>query len=916
MVIRALLIMLLLAVGSAHAGTVNVPGDYPTIQAAIDAAPDGSTVQVAAGTYQEQLTFAAITRSLVVRGNPDDPASVVVNGAVGPRSTVHVVDTGASVVIEGFTFTGGKGFDGYGGGLFFANSQAVVRHVVLTGNHAPLDGGGAFILSAGGLFEDVTFQNNSAGRFGGGILVLGSNGVPSTTVFDRCRFLDNEAGTDDRGNGWGGGMYVSDSSPTFVGCLIEGNLSRFAAGGVCVLGHRNAAPSLATFRDTLITDNTTEPHDANGEAQGGGMHIESNVVATLERVVVRGNLASAGGGLSNYQARYVITDSVIEDNQGIANPNSGSGGYGGGIWASAVNVPGNLGPSVYVTLVRSVVRRNASTLAAGILIQGDFSGLTTNRGYLELTDSIVAGNQAFESGGGILADRATSAITRSMLLQNRAQGTSGWGGAFMSIGGSDTTILDSTIAGNTVPYIGGGLLIDQGGVLSVDGSRFLGNAATTATPLGGSAIAVTDLVGTGGPATGLVRNSRFVGNGTGHDIYESTCLGGGLSAIAYHDNVFYDGGGIYTRNCDDVANTASAFNALGSGKAQGNSIARTDVLHFLAAPATIIPGTQSTLAWTVANADGITIDGGVGLVADPLGSADVSPPVTSTYTLTTGSGDEASVLVTVACTAIGIPIPRSPSNGNTSQKPSRVTLSWFAATGASAYDVYLDTVDASTPIATDLSTTELVVENLPPSTRHRWRVVAKSPACDSPSVSPVFDFTTCTDDACAFTDDFGDGDASNWTSFGRGSATVVDGALQLATKGRFAVSPPQPARTDVTVALTLHFRAGRRSVRVLFAYQDGKHFRELLITAKGTWKLRERNGRKRKTYASGRQVVDATAPLPVRLVIAGATATAFSGDTTVVTATYPAPVAGTLWVQAQRATIAIDDVVIQAPPAS
>jgi nitrous oxidase accessory protein NosD len=95
---------------AAHAATV--PGSYPTVQAAIDAAAPGSTITVARGTYVEQVV---ITKDVTLVG--DKGKSVVRSPQTLTPFAVHLPDNraltaivrvggGAHVRISGFTVAG------------------------------------------------------------------------------------------------------------------------------------------------------------------------------------------------------------------------------------------------------------------------------------------------------------------------------------------------------------------------------------------------------------------------------------------------------------------------------------------------------------------------------------------------------------------------------------------------------------------------------------------------------------------------------------------------------------------------------------------------------------------------------------------------------------------------------------------
>jgi len=241
------------------AATINVPGDYPTIQEAVDAADPGDSILVAAGTYPETVT---ITEEVILKGENREtttiqgPAagntvtvyadgteisgfSITNSGSTYPESGLFL-DTAGQCVIKDINASNNGGFgifamwaednvisenlvtyNGYcgirvdmsrnyifdntcnsntGDGVFMYGASGSV----LDGNLASLNGEGG--ISAQGIFEDMMISENlAADNLKSGILLYA--GVD-------CEVVNNTS----MGNGWSG-VDVGSSS----GVTIEGN---------------------------------------------------------------------------------------------------------------------------------------------------------------------------------------------------------------------------------------------------------------------------------------------------------------------------------------------------------------------------------------------------------------------------------------------------------------------------------------------------------------------------------------------------------------------------------------------------------------------------------------------------------------------------------------------------------------------
>ncbi len=276
------------------ASTYTVPGDFLTIQEAIDATSigyyydennlfvwDRDTILVSPGIYYENLVIQ--DKSLVLRSTDGAESTTIDGDQVGSVLHIYQSSNNSSAkatrpIIEGFTLTNGN--SGSGGGILASPwADPSFKNMTITNNTAGYGGG---VYAGYGVcfivFEDSIIANNHADYYGGGIY-----GSISCTTLRNTQLINNTAGVS------GGGVATLGFCTGFGAfeSVIAGNSAMDSGGAMFNYGSSRCGSSVRATNSLLVN---------NSAATGGGIYLGYYGGGYLSFSTVSNNTATSQGG--------------------------------------------------------------------------------------------------------------------------------------------------------------------------------------------------------------------------------------------------------------------------------------------------------------------------------------------------------------------------------------------------------------------------------------------------------------------------------------------------------------------------------------------------------------------------------------------------------------------------------------------
>ena len=374
------------------------PGDYTSIQSAINAADHNDVIIVDPNRYYENINF--LGKAITLKSSDPNNSSIIATTIIDGNRPADV-NYGSAVifnsgedndsVLTGFTITGGTG------------SWAVISWE-FKGLRWNRCGGGVlcYNMSRPTITKNV-FVDNTAGE-GGGIYIYGDPGNPANPynptihlnpVITENTFTSNSAivehgydppntdyPTENHGDG-GAIVAFQGCDPALTNNIMQNNHADSYGGAI----------HFRQWSNGQISNNQILNNDS---ALGAGIHITYISRPTVTDNLIKGNIAGDFGGGGIYL--YYYSNSLVENNLIIENESTNGAGIGV-YWSSKPTIKNN------------IIANNIN--GAGILVRGSAIPVIVN-------NTIVGNDGSFAYGGGGIEVRTDTApfIENNIITSN------------------------------------------------------------------------------------------------------------------------------------------------------------------------------------------------------------------------------------------------------------------------------------------------------------------------------------------------------------------------------------------------------------------------------------------------------------------------------------------------------------------
>ncbi len=586
---------------------LNDDDDYEDVGEKIDMLPvDGDADYSDGKLYAKSVTInAAGDGSINYRFYASD-GTLAATGTPTHDSLVTIIMDAVTVTCPGQSLQTAINNASNGDTILLANGTCTETIVIDNKDLTirAINQGSAFI-SGGGTTGPVVKLQNGADSVLDGVTI--QNGVVPWAVY-------------------GGGVSISNSSPTIANCLIDNNTSGYGGGGIYFV---TTTGSVLTVVDSTISNN----HVLNSRP-GGGILMEHGGTMVMSGSTVSGNTAVDGGGFYINDATASSTSSLTVSGSTFSGNTVTS--KGGAIYAASNKSTS----TVHLAIADTDFIDNESVASGGGLYlmnnDGTELGATLTAAISDSTFSLNTSTGGSATGGALFSQSLNSATISGCTFSENSAVSGGGIDVYNGSVGNVLTVTDTVIKQNSASN-GGGLYLGGNGVSTwsptFERCEILGNTTTN----NGAGVYVVNLVPVvfkncivaGNKSTGLSGGGFYLNNSlanatitnctiTGNYAADTDSVGGGIcavaSAVATLKNTIMWGNKAYDpTNTDEVSGTATvtaSYSDIGqSGYAGSNGNVNVDPMFVSPVSYTLAPTAGGDYHLQV---DSLVLDAGTG----------------------------------------------------------------------------------------------------------------------------------------------------------------------------------------------------------------------------------------------------------------------------------------------------------------